>query len=131
MQDLLPHGLRGYIPLRASTREMLSVIYNVSCGALVIPLGENHAQGRWAVSPPLLSSREREVLALVAEALTNAQIARRLYITESTVKRHLHSINIKLGTISRIDAVNKAVAAALIGRAPRDRLGASPDLSWR
>jgi DNA-binding CsgD family transcriptional regulator len=58
-----------------------------------------------------LTSREREVLALVARALSNRQIAIKLKITEGTVKRHLRNIFGKLGAVSRIDAVNKAGAA--------------------
>ncbi len=61
-----------------------------------------------------LSPRELDVLELAAQAMSNAQIAARLYLTEATVKRHLSNIFAKLGAVSRIDAVNKAVAAALI-----------------
>lgn len=43
-----------------------------------------------------LSAREREVLALMAEGRTNAGIARQLWVTESTVEKHVHSILIKL-----------------------------------
>jgi len=64
-----------------------------------------------------LSAREREVLTLVADALSNRQVAGRLSITEATVKRHLRNIYGKLDAVSRIDAVNKATAAALIGQA--------------
>ncbi len=64
---------------------------------------------------PVLSVREREVLALVARALSNRQIAGHLSITEGTVKRHLCNIFAKLGAVSRIDAVNKAISAGLIG----------------
>lgn len=63
----------------------------------------------------VLSVREREVLALVARALSNRQIGGRLSITEGTVKRHLRNIFSKLGAVSRIDAVNKAVTAGVIG----------------
>jgi DNA-binding NarL/FixJ family response regulator len=55
-----------------------------------------------------------EVLELAAHAMSNAQIASRLYLTEATVKRHLSNIFSKLGAVSRIDAVNKAIAASLI-----------------
>jgi ATP/maltotriose-dependent transcriptional regulator MalT len=48
------------------------------------------------------------VLDLVAEALSNSQIASRLQLTEATVKRHLRNIFITLAAVSRIDAVNKA-----------------------
>ena len=55
-----------------------------------------------------LSARELEVLDLVAQALSNGQIASRLHLTEATVKRHLRNIFVKLGAVSRLDAVNKA-----------------------
>jgi serine/threonine-protein kinase PknK len=51
-----------------------------------------------AAEDPLeaISSREREVLALMAEGRTNAGIARRLWVTEGTVEKHVHSIFVKL-----------------------------------
>ena len=61
-----------------------------------------------------LSSRELEVLHLIAQALSNAQIGRQLVITEGTVKRHLTNIYAKLGAVSRVDAIRKATAARLI-----------------
>lgn len=66
--------------------------------------------------PMALSDREREIVGLVAKAMTNAQIGRELHITEGTVKRHLSNVFTKLQAVSRIDAVNKAVAACLIDR---------------
>jgi DNA-binding CsgD family transcriptional regulator len=53
----------------------------------------------------LLSARQREILELVAEELPNAQIARRLFITESTVKQHLHKAYKILGVRNRREAV--------------------------
>jgi ATP/maltotriose-dependent transcriptional regulator MalT len=55
-----------------------------------------------------LSAREREVLNLVGQALSNGQIASRMSLKEATVKRHLRNVFVKLGAVSRIDAVNKA-----------------------
>jgi len=55
-----------------------------------------------------LSTREREILGLVSQALSNGQIASLLSLREATVKRHLRNIFVKLGAVSRIDAVNKA-----------------------
>jgi DNA-binding NarL/FixJ family response regulator len=69
--------------------------------------------------PPVLSVREREVLALVDQAMSNRQIAGHLSITEGTVKRHLCNIFAKLGAVSRIDAVNKARSTGLIGNERR------------
>ncbi|CAL9534754.1 HTH-type transcriptional regulator MalT [Streptomyces sp. enrichment culture] len=61
-----------------------------------------------AAACSVLSRREREVLEMVAKAMSNSQIARQLGITTATVKRHLNNIYGKLDAVSRIDAVNKA-----------------------
>ncbi|WJK35270.1 response regulator transcription factor [Solwaraspora sp. WMMA2065] len=68
---------------------------------------------------PPLTERELEVLRLTAEALSNAQIAGRLCITEATVKRHLTNIYAKLHAVSRVDAIRKATAARLIKPVPQ------------
>jgi DNA-binding NarL/FixJ family response regulator len=56
-----------------------------------------------------LSPREREVLSLVAEGLTNREIARRLFISDVTVKVHVRHILEKLGVRSRTEAAVYAV----------------------
>ncbi len=56
-----------------------------------------------------LSARETEVLALVARGLTNAEIGRRLYVSEATVKTHLLRACGKLGVSGRTAAVTKAM----------------------
>ncbi|RLU94598.1 DNA-binding response regulator [Streptomyces griseocarneus] len=61
-----------------------------------------------------LTDRELQVLRLVARAMSNRQIAHELALSEGTVKRHLRNTFAKLGAVSRLDAVNKAVAAALL-----------------
>nr|MDT0657621.1 response regulator transcription factor [Micromonospora sp. DSM 115978] len=61
-----------------------------------------------------LTERELDVLRLIAEAMSNAQIASRLFITEATVKRHLTNLYAKLHAVSRVDAIRKATAARLI-----------------
>jgi DNA-binding NarL/FixJ family response regulator len=59
--------------------------------------------------PEQLSARETEVLALVARGLTNAEIGRRLYLSEATVKTHLLRACAKLGVSGRTAAVTKAI----------------------
>jgi DNA-binding NarL/FixJ family response regulator len=61
-----------------------------------------------------LTGREREVLDLVGQGLSNKLIARQLLISEHTVKFHLSSIFAKLGASSRTDAVNRAARQGLI-----------------
>jgi DNA-binding NarL/FixJ family response regulator len=62
----------------------------------------------------LLSSRETEVLALVARGLTNAEIGQQLTITEATVKTHLIRSFSKLGVNDRTAAVTSAIALGAI-----------------
>jgi DNA-binding CsgD family transcriptional regulator len=56
----------------------------------------------------LLTRREREVLALVAEGLTNAEIGARLWISAGTVRRHLENVYAKLEVHTRTAAVRAA-----------------------
>lgn len=71
------------------------------------------------LAPATLTSRETAVLELVAGGLTNGQIARRLVITEGTVKSHVKRILRKMG------AANRAEAAAAWTRTPNEGLGAT------
>lgn len=61
-----------------------------------------------------LTPREREVLELVSQGLSNKLIARRLHISEHTVKFHISSITGKLGASSRTDAVRRGLSRGLI-----------------
>ena len=61
-----------------------------------------------------LTAREREVLELLSRGLPNKLIARRLQISEHTVKFHVSSIYAKLGASSRTDAVSRGVRRGLI-----------------
>ena len=54
-----------------------------------------------------LSSREMEVLCLIAKGYRNKEVARKLFLSISTVKSHIHHIYEKLHVSSRIEAVNK------------------------
>jgi DNA-binding CsgD family transcriptional regulator len=67
-----------------------------------------HLRMRWERRPdlPSLTERELDVLALVAQGLTNRQISRRLFISPATVRTHLEHIYDKLGVHSRAGAVS-------------------------
>lgn len=73
-------------------------ILAVQVGMLVVPRDTDRTP------PPSLSNREKQALSLVIMGLTNHEIADRLYISESTVKSHLHSAYRKLGVHSRSEA---------------------------
>jgi DNA-binding NarL/FixJ family response regulator len=59
--------------------------------------------------PEALSAAQVQVLALVAQGLTNAEIGRRMFISEATVKTHLQRACTKLGVLGRTAAVTKAI----------------------
>ena len=110
VQALLAVGIRGYLLKSIHWQELVAAIRAVRADSDRIVLGvsrESLGYIRPGPSPATLSGRELEVLDLVAQALSNGQIASRLQLTEATVKRHLRNIFVKLGAVSRLDAVNK------------------------
>ncbi|HZN73220.1 MAG TPA: response regulator transcription factor [Micromonosporaceae bacterium] len=119
VQRLLALGIRGYLLKSVGRAELVSAIRNASTDDGNVILSVSRRSLSQMPTTGALTPRELDVLELASRALSNAQIASRLYLTEATVKRHLSNIFAKLGAVSRIDAVNKAVAASLIPP-PRD-----------
>jgi len=67
-----------------------------------------------------MTAREREVLALVAQGMSNAEIGRRLYLSTATVKDHVSAILSKLAVSNRVQAAVIARQAGLVAEADRD-----------
>ena|ERR1700693_4001408 len=67
-----------------------------------------------AIVAPILSNREREILALLADGLANKQIAARLGISKNTVKTHIELLFDKLAVSSRAEAVATGVRRGLL-----------------
>jgi DNA-binding NarL/FixJ family response regulator len=121
LSRLLGAGIRGYLLKSVHRQELIAAVRSVyeDPARIVLAVSRNSVAQVEAASAPTLSDKELEVLQLAAQALSNNQIARRLGLAEATVKRHMRNIFVKLNAVSRIDAVNKALAASLI--APHSR----------
>jgi two-component system, NarL family, nitrate/nitrite response regulator NarL len=108
VRDMLHVGVSGYLHKSVGWRDLVAAVRSAARGQpQVAMLVSRETLISLDDRRQLLSAREQEVLALVAEAMSNRQIATRLSITEGTVKRHLRNIFGKLGAVSRMDAVNK------------------------
>ena len=103
---LLAAGADGIVP-EASLQPALGVVVDaVTAGFVCVPATMRHA-----IDPPSLSFRERQVLALAVTGCPNAEIAERLYVSESTVKSHLASAYRQLGVHSRREACSVVLAS--------------------
>jgi DNA-binding NarL/FixJ family response regulator len=120
--DALRAGIRAALPGDISPEQLVSALQAVASGLLV--LHPSHAdEGLGAGSSPTraldelaesLTSRELEVLQMLAAGLSNKEIAARLNISEHTVKFHVASILGKLGAASRAEAVSLGIRHGLV-----------------
>jgi two-component system, NarL family, nitrate/nitrite response regulator NarL len=129
VNEMLKLGVRGYLHKAVGRHDLLMAIRGVHNSRQGVTVLLSKAL-TWSKAPDpvagFLTEREQEVLALVALALSNRQIAAQLSITEGTVKRHLRNVFGKLGAVSRIDAVNKAGRLPVAPSSP-SRLLPAPD----
>lgn len=117
--DVLPAiaaGATGYLLKDASREELLDAIRAAAAGRTVLsPEVASRLVGR--VRTPeasLLTPRELEILALIADGATNRAAGSRLHLSEATVKTHLLSIYAKLGVGDRAAAVAEGFRRGLL-----------------
>ncbi|GAA4516799.1 response regulator transcription factor [Actinoallomurus oryzae] len=117
--DVLPAieaGATGYLLKDAPREELLRAVRSAYRGESVLsPSVAGRLMGRVRrPSEGTLSKREREVLALIADGTTNREAARRLFVSEATIKTHLLHIYDKLGVRDRAAAVGEAYKRGLL-----------------
>jgi DNA-binding NarL/FixJ family response regulator len=125
--DALRAGASGFLLKDAPADELLSAVRVLARGdALLSPSVTRRVIDKFgslpAEEPPPaideLSARETEVLQLVAQGLSNAEIADRLVLSHATVKSHVSNVLAKLGLRDRVHAVIAAYEAGLVGSRP-------------
>jgi DNA-binding NarL/FixJ family response regulator len=119
--DAIGAGASGYLLKAAPQEEILAGIRAVAAGntAIAPSIAATLVRGvqRSAAAPsPKLTSRETEVLRLVADGLSNPQIGAKLFVGEATVKTHLLHVFEKLGVSDRTRAVTLALELGLLPR---------------
>jgi DNA-binding NarL/FixJ family response regulator len=118
LRAFIEKGASGYLMKSASAAEILQVIRAAATGETCVPAGilartmdlyrsgaEQRAQQEMLAS---LTSRERQILTLMAQGADNRTVAGSLHISYATVRTHVRSILLKLGARSRLEAVAKA-----------------------
>jgi DNA-binding NarL/FixJ family response regulator len=100
-------GADGFVLKTESPQHTITAVRQIAEGQLVFP----QAARRWLGMAPddtsALTEREEEILKLLAEGLSNAQIGTRLHLSENTIKFHLRNIYAKLGVSNRTEAALK------------------------
>jgi DNA-binding NarL/FixJ family response regulator len=131
-------GASGFLLKRASPEELIAAIHTVAAGeALLAPSVTQRVIDRLAERPLIgsptdarldeLTPREREVLELIAQGLSNREIAAALIVEETTVKTHVKRVLMKLGARDRVQAVILAYELGVVAPGARadDRLPGS------
>jgi DNA-binding NarL/FixJ family response regulator len=110
-------GASGYLLKDAPPDELAEAVRTAAAGVSALaPAVAQRLMDRMRTPQTALSRRETEVLELVADGLSNADISNRLFLSQATVKSHLVHIFDKLGVDSRTAAVTTAREHGLIRR---------------
>lgn len=108
IRNMLDNGASGYVLKNATKEEILDAVKTASSGKSYLSMEAAISLRKTASELPLITKREKEVLQLIAEGLTNKEIAEKLFISIPTVNSHRKSL------LEKFNAKNTAI---LIGNA--------------
>jgi len=115
--ELLRGGVRAVLPHDATAAQIVAAVFAAAAGLAVVPVEDApgvlpDSRAEQLVEP--LTPRERQVLEMLAEGLSNKEIAGRLGISDHTAKFHVNSILAKLNASTRTEAVMRGIRSGLI-----------------
>ena len=109
VQSARSHGAHGYLSKTLPARELVAALEAVHAGEVVVSDVGARARSApgldWPGRGEGLSEREAEILALITQGMSNADVARLTYLSPNTVKSYIRTIYRKLGVSSRTQAV--------------------------
>ena len=116
ISQMIQNGASGYLVKSASKEEIEEAILSVYEGKLYMSLDINlsPAENTEIKNIPLLSSREKEVLQLIADGLTNPQIAQKLFLSLHTVDSHRKNILTKFAVNNTAGLIKLAAKHGLV-----------------
>jgi len=107
-------GVHGYLSKTLSARELVAALEAVHAGEIVIsdapPRARTAAGHDWPGRAEGLTDRESEILALITQGMSNAEVAELTFLSPNTVKSYIRTIYRKIGVASRTQAVLWGVA---------------------
>lgn len=107
---MMQNGARGYLIKSSSKEELITAIRQVQAGGYYLNVNVNNtAVVDKSIVLPFLTRREKEVLLLIAEGLTNPQIADKLFVSVATIKTHRENLLMKF-EVSNTAALIKLAA---------------------
>jgi DNA-binding NarL/FixJ family response regulator len=115
---MIENGASGYLIKSASAEEIVEAIDTVLKGKMYLSVSMEHIAKPLSIMPsdnlPALTKREKEILQLISEGLTNNQIAEKLFISPLTVDSHRKNLLTKLNVNNTASLIKLAVQNGLI-----------------
>lgn len=124
--EFIQEGVRGFILKEATVSDFLKTVRSVAKGIQVLPpdltstlftqitdLAIKKTNPKLYMQSIIMTRREKQVITLIAEGLSNKEIADRIHLSTYTVKSHVHNILEKLALRSRVQIANYANKASL------------------
>lgn len=114
IRNMMDNGASGYVLKNATKEELLEAIHTVASGKNYLSIEAVFSLREKNNGMPPVSRRENEVLQLIAEGLTNAEISEKLFISVPTVNTHRKSLLEKLEVKNTATLIGKAIKMGLI-----------------